>query len=78
LKFSHIQPGPSLQSWLSLSLARPGQPIVLTIIGPFGRSGSHPQFLNDTKLLLVRTTMIDKGYQRTRKKKEIMYDKEWL
>ena len=42
----------------------------------FGRSGSNPKLPNNSKLLLVRITIRDKRYQRTRKNKEIMCDNE--
>jgi len=41
-----------------------------------GCSGSDPKLPNDTKLLLVRATMIEKKYQRIGKNKEIVCNNE--
>ena len=40
------------------------------------RSGSNPKLPNGTKLVLIRTTIIDERYQRTIKSKEIVCENE--
>jgi len=41
-----------------------------------GRSGSNPKLPSNTKLLLIRTMIIEERYQRTTKSKEIMCKNE--
>ena len=42
------------------------------------RSGSNPKSPSDTKILLIRAMIIDKGTWRTTKSKEIVCKNEWL
>ena len=60
------------------------KPIILNKYGMVGRSGSNPKLPNDTELLLVRTVIIDKSYQKTRNRKkskvvanDFWQDKRW-